>query len=353
MFRSKLFLVAVTLVLLVTAAFGTGSADAATGRLSASLSADKSAFAAGESAVVHVTIRNEGKVPAKILKWYTPFEDFEDGLLAIRRDGSEVPYVGAHYKRPAPTSADYLTLAPGESFTRSVDLGQYYDLSASGRYEIQFRVYSRYLRSERGTLSARESTLVSNKLALNIEGRTTFSAPIEPDVVSGSTTFTKCTAAQITDLTSARENASTYAANALSYLNAGTQGPRYTTWFGVYNLTRYNTAKSHFASISSAMDTASVNFNCGCKKTYYAYVYANQPYTIYLCKAFWTAPMTGTDSKAGTLIHEMSHFTVVAGTDDWVYGQAGAQNLAITDPAKAVDNADSHEYFAENTPFQP
>ena len=48
----------------------------------------------------------------------------------------------------------------------------------------------------------------------------------------------------------------------------------------------------------------------------------------------------------------MSHFNVVAGTDDHVYGQAGAKSLAISDPAAAVDNADSHEYFAENTPSQ-
>jgi peptidyl-Lys metalloendopeptidase len=35
-----------------------------------------------------------------------------------------------------------------------------------------------------------------------------------------------------------------------------------------------------------------------------------------------------------------------------VYGQSGAKSLAISDPNKAIDNADSHEYFAENTPAQ-
>jgi peptidyl-Lys metalloendopeptidase len=95
-----------------------------------------------------------------------------------------------------------------------------------------------------------------------------------------------------------------------------------------------------------------MTFDCGCKQNYYAYVYSNQPYRIYLCKAFWTAPMTGTDSKAGTLIHEVSHFDVVAGTDDHVYGQTNAKNLAISNPNNAVNNADNHEYFAENTPFQ-
>ena len=39
----------------------------------------------------------------------------------------------------------------------------------------------------------------------------------------------------------------------------------------------------------------------------------NKPYTIYLGRVFWTAPATGTDSQAGTLIHEISHFDVVAG----------------------------------------
>ena len=63
--------------------------------------------------------------------------------------------------------------------------------------------------------------------------------------------------------------------------------------------------------------------------------------------------MTGTDSKAGTLIHELTHFTVVAGTSDYAYGQSAAASLAISSPAKAIKNADSHEYFAENTPALP
>jgi len=100
------------------------------------------------------------------------------------------------------------------------------------------------------------------------------------------------------------------------------------------------------------MDNAGVAFDCKCKQNYYAYVYPNQPYNIYLCKVFWTAPLSGTDSKAGTLIHEMSHFNVVAGTDDVVYGQTGAMNLASNDPNLAITNADNHEYFAENTPPQ-
>jgi peptidyl-Lys metalloendopeptidase len=95
-----------------------------------------------------------------------------------------------------------------------------------------------------------------------------------------------------------------------------------------------------------------VTVDCGCREDYYAYVYPNQPYKIYVCNAFWSAPMTGTDSKGGTLVHEMSHFTVVAGTGDWAYGHEAAAALAVGNPERAIDNADSHEYFGENTPHQ-
>lgn len=342
MLKGKYFtFVLVFVLVLATLVSVTGAGAAPKSDLSVSISADKTSFSASDAVMVSVTISNNGKNPAKVLKWYTAVDEVEEAIFNVTRDGASVDYVGAHYKRPAPTGQDYVSLKSGESFTRSVDLGLYYDLSASGVYELEY--------------NADGTGLSSNKIQLAVEGRA--GTPIEdlasPLAVTGTTTFTGgCTATQQSNLNTARSNASSYAANALAYLNAGTQGPRFTTWFGVYNSSRYNTVKTHFGAISNAMDTAAVTFDCKCKKTYYAYVYANQPYKIYLCKAFWTAPATGTDSKAGTLIHEMSHFTVVAGTDDWAYGQTAAKNLAISNPTNAVDNADNHEYFAENTPFQ-
>jgi len=342
MLKGKYFtFVLVFVLVLATLVSVTGAGAAPKSDLSVSISADQTSFSASDAVMLSVTISNNGKNSARVLKWYTPAEEVEEPLFTITRDGSPVDYVGAHYKRTAPTGNDYITLKSGESFTSTVDLSLYYDLSASGVYEIEY--------------NTEVTSLSSNKLNATIEGRS--SEPIadlvSPLAVTGSTSYNKCTTAQQSSLVTARTDASNYATNALSYLTTGTQGPRYTTWFGVYNSIRYNTVKSHFTNIKSAMDTASVTFDCGCKKkNVYAYVYANQPYKIYLCGVFWTAPATGTDSKAGTLIHEMSHFTVVAGTDDWAYGQTNAKALAISNPTNAVDNADSHEYFAENTPAQ-
>ena len=154
-------------------------------------------------------------------------------------------------------------------------------------------------------------------------------------------------------LPNALSQALSYATNGYNYLNAGTAGARYTTWFGTYDSSRYSTVKSHFANIKSALGTQPIAFDCSCTESgTYAYVYPTQPYKIYVCGAFWSAPNAGTDSRGGTIVHETSHFDVVANTDDLAYGQTAAKSLARKSPTKAIRNADSHEYFGENTPAQ-
>ena len=328
-------------------------AFAATDGATVTLSVDAASFGAEQPVIVHVTLANTTDHTIKVLKWQTLVDDIEGPLFSIQRDGLPVAYIGPLYKRPAPTHENYIHLKAGESITSDVDIAMYYDLSVSGDYRISYDVASVDLYSEKGGPSREMARLTSNEISIMVSGRESQVLPLEAKKVSGTTSFSQCTTSQQNTLLSARTQASTYSTDALAYQLAGKQGARYTTWFGSYDAARYDTVTTHFSSISNAMDNAAVTFNCGCNKKYYAYVYPNQPYTIYLCRVFWSAPLTGTDSKAGTLVHEMSHFNVVARTSDWVYGQSGAKSLAITDPAKAVTNADNHEYFAENTPALP
>jgi peptidyl-Lys metalloendopeptidase len=82
-----------------------------------------------------------------------------------------------------------------------------------------------------------------------------------------------------------------------------------------------------------------------------AYVNTLIPKVVNLCGAFWRAQDSGTDSKAGTIVHEASHFLSNGGAQDYRYGHERCLELAINDPDLAIMNADSHEFFAENTPF--
>ena len=81
----------------------------------------------------------------------------------------------------------------------------------------------------------------------------------------------------------------------------------------------------------------------------FAYVSPNDTeHRIFLGGDYHRALNTGTDSRVGVLIHEMSHFADVGGTLDHEYSQAKCIELARDEPAKALYNADSFEYFMED-----
>lgn len=334
-------------------ALAQGSQELSTGNVSVRLSSEKATFGAGEQTSVTITLTNDSRHPVKLLKWYTPAEGLEEELLQVTLNGEAVAFTGPHYKRPAATEKDFLTLAPGESLTRTVDLSEVYDLSRTGIYGVRFEAPTQKVH---GNGARAAGLLKSNDMTLWIEGRALAKKPTDPTTppsASGISFSGRCSTTQQATITDAVSAARAMADDSTSYLNTTTPSgtPRYSTWFGAFSSSGWSTAKSHFTAIKDAFDTKPLTVDCSCKKSYYAYVYPNQPYIIYVCSAFWSAPMTGTDSKGGTLIHEMSHFTVVAGTDDHVYGQSGAKSLAISSPTQALDNADNHEYFAENTPF--
>jgi uncharacterized Zn-binding protein involved in type VI secretion len=87
------------------------------------------------------------------------------------------------------------------------------------------------------------------------------------------------------------------------------------------------------------------------KRDPYAFVFpTDKERRIYLGDPFHKAPATGQDSKAGILAHEMSHFRGVGDTKDHAYGVENSKRLAQKYPQRALENADSFEYYLENVP---
>ncbi|KAK7037542.1 hypothetical protein VNI00_011034 [Paramarasmius palmivorus] len=192
-----------------------------------------------------------------------------------------------------------------------------------------------------------------------------------PEKLEKKATYKSCSSTRQSKIDEAATAAHNYASSASSYLNSLSSGSsRYTTWFGTYTTSRKNTVANNFDAIKG-YSFHGETYDCSCTKpNVFAYVEGKSPlslhlyhsnlnlfsYTvgnygvIHLCGAFWDAPVTGTDSQAGTLVHEVSHFKRIAGTDDIVYGQSDARSLASSKPGQAVQNADNYEFFAENDP---
>lgn len=327
------------------------------------------------SGKVHFHIENNGTDSMHVLGWATPFEDVTSNMfVVVDQNGQRARYIGPYYKRSEPTAEDYFELKPGETRAVEIDLTAYYDMRAGGTYSVSYaprggelllearqverggaRLLARPIQTEASTLWV--DAAPDAGLTAPFRGRSPQHVlPTDENLVmaAASNSFIKCSNTQQAGIAPARDSAVSYAGGANSYISthsSATAGPRYSWWFGTSTSGNYALIGSHFTNLQSALSTQPYTFDCGCKqKRTYAFVYPDQAYTVHLCGAFWTAPNTGTDSRAGTLIHESSHFTVVAGTDDYAYGQTAAHNLALTNVAEAVMNADSHEYFAENNP---
>jgi len=314
---------------------------------------------------VQMKITNNSNEIVKVPYWQLPGASSESKLFQVLRNGAPVDFLGKMVKRGAPTEAELVTFQPRETKVVNVNLADNYDLSRSGSYTVAFQSYLDGARTATGRrvgdAAGRMARLGSAPLSLFVDADNRLNSlngnrrpPSSTVVYQNGVGYAACSSTQISGASNGLAQARNYSENAKGYLAGGTVGPRYTTWFGAYTSARYSTANQHFVAIDSAMDQSNnaIIIDCSCKQSYYAYVYPTQPYRIYVCNAFWSAPTAGTDSKGGTLIHEMSHFNAVAATDDHVYGQSGAKSLAISNPTNALDNADNHEYFAENTPNQ-
>jgi peptidyl-Lys metalloendopeptidase len=335
--------------------------------LTTTLEAQKNFVGAADDAVVKVTYRNDSADDIYLVRWQTALNGVEANLFDVSRDGQPVAYTGRLYKRATPGPKDYVRIPAGSTLSADVELSSVYDLSRTGEYAIRYQVALQDgLRADSSkSVSGFDGlrNLESNVLFLGVERDERAAgavaalvrvdearAPQDKALAPG---YVSCSSSRQSSLVTALSNAQAMSLKSRDYLNNLPTASRstdaaYKTWFGTYSSSNYSSVTNDYVNLYSTFSTKSFTFYCDCTDSSYAYVYANQPYNVHLCNAFWSAPSLGTDSKAGTLVHETSHFTVVASTQDYAYGQSACKSLAISNPKKAIHNADSHEYFAES-----
>ena len=143
----------------------------------------------------------------------------------------------------------------------------------------------------------------------------------------------------------------------------------YRRWFGPYSKNNAEIARSTLKAIYSTIATGQIRVIClnsddeGCEDETYAFVYPDEAFVVNICPQYFELPTMLTDrpesgnmdngTREGTLIHEISHFIRVAATDDIWYSRTTCEAEAQTDPRSAVRNADTYQYFAEDSTFYP
>ncbi|MFT5261272.1 MAG: peptidyl-Lys metalloendopeptidase [Saprospiraceae bacterium] len=300
----------------------------------------------------------------RFVRWHTPLEGtFTKDIFLVTLNGAIQSYQGRVLRRRPPQSSDYITLNPGEKVSTAIDLSGVYDMTQSGSYRIQFR--SNLLDVEVVTASSKRSAntapnaerITSQSLLLNLSNASKRTAPAQ---VAEASSFSSCSASQTNWIQDAHNRAIGLASeskNAMANTTAASRptAARYVKWFGSYSSARYQRVLDAFNKMSTALNTQNIQYICDCDQYFeqigvYAFVYSNDEYNVHICQNTFSLGVTGSDTRAGTIIHELSHFTVLGGTDDHGYGYNTALSLAISNPSNAVDNAENYLFFAENIP---
>ncbi|MCC4588940.1 hypothetical protein JWH11_07830 [Xanthomonas melonis] len=370
----------------------------AAGRLDIKLQNVKTAKVATAGASVTVTMSNTGDQSIEIPASYVP-ELGKDGVLQAnifnitQEDGSAVDYRGI-YVHNVRGSTGKVVLAPGQLTVKTIDLSLSYEIMPGRKYSVAIQPFVRYREQPEPKSKTNSADMKS------LRGATSNTIEITPQA-NNSQSFSNALdvqAAQVCDnsqrsaVQEAILNAGDlalqaviytqsllqYDANAIFFFN---QTPRYTKWYGTYGdpndmsspngmingeiAWRLHVNAIRLGRIQGQLPNAPmVSATCSCDKqgkvdpaTTIAWVNATEPYVINVCPIFFTLPAIGnaqnSDSKAGTILHETSHFNdgYTAGTSD-----LGDPNNPVED-AKfmagaardlAADNAYNIEYYSSN-----
>jgi len=347
-----------------------------TALLRATLTVDKPRVGANEPATVRFTLQNLSQQPLSILEWETPLEGVKNDIFAIEHDGHAVAYRGPLFTRGLPAPESYVRLAPRESVTAVVDLARFYAIDEPGTYRVRLRGRVSDLGTEDAAVLAasaqtarrlRPRPLGSNEVSFEQTGRRT--APPEPPPPSRRTAIAaapvfqgSCNAADKAAVETALDKSrieASLAAIGLAFLPTAQRplSQRTTKWFGSYDLARYELVVRNYVAIYNGLASRQITFICEDAGAHcgadIAFVSHLDPFRIHLCPAFFRLRDDGPDSKPGAILHEMSHFQVIAGTEDHCRYMLACADLAVASPGLAVDSAQNYAYFAENDPYIP
>ncbi|QRW06936.1 peptidyl-Lys metalloendopeptidase [Ceratobasidium sp. AG-Ba] len=244
----------------------------------------------------------------------------------------------------------YITLEPGQSVERVHSLAGVYDFSQSGPGWYKFTA-SRLFRhlNKSGSLERIRATSGSGQFRLS--GALSASRGVPVNRIKQVVSFNKCSPIQQNTIRLAAERADGYVDEALAFLaRRHRDGDQYSTWFGDYTKERRDDVVAGYEGIGH--HATRTTYDCECHAAageagVFTYVYPDTLGTIYVCDAFWDAPLFGLDSQAGAILQVNSQFVAYADASDTFFAQQECKDLAAENPLGAARNGNNYEYFAE------
>ena len=302
-----------------------------------------------------------------LLKRNTPLDGLYSPFVTVSRDGVPVQYEGiiVHY---APLSKnEFVPLRVGESISATVQLTDAFTFSSDGIYTITYANPLQVISEEQMDLQSvaviAHKIQVSEAVTINLENTHLLARP-EPEQSStnGESETVYIESCSSATLVNGNSDQRTNATNAHKKLcdqfgkarDAVKNDTMYRTWFGTYTTTRSNKVKSVLKTCKDGITGNTVIYDMNgpsCKSDWNAYNNPGGERKVFLCpnwhngiRDLYCRTGDGHASKESILAHEWTH--EFAYTQDYdTYGAEANKQMAKNDPDKAVNHADSYEYY--------
>ncbi|KAI0459187.1 neutral protease 2-like protein [Xylaria acuta] len=297
------------------------------------------------------TITNTGAEDLKVLKTGTILDSAPVEKVQVFQGSSRLDFQGVRLRisNAGFDEEAFQTIPAGQTIEVSFDAAELHDLATSGEYDFVANGVLSYAAAD-STEIAGAVPYSSNTLTAQVDGAE--AAHVR------SAFLNKRTAVQ-SDCTGTRLTATRNAVTACRSFAAAASSAALSNTAKVNEYFKSTSVGSRVASVFAKVISECGSTSSGASRTYCSDVYGacssnvlayTLPSASYIvnCPLYFSALPATTNTchaqdQATTTLHEVTHLTQVAGTDDLGYGYAAATRLSS---AQALNNADSYALFA-------
>ncbi|KAI1155685.1 neutral protease 2-like protein [Nemania diffusa] len=282
------------------------------------------------------TITNTGAEDLKVLKTGTILDSAPVEKVQVFRGNSKLEFQGIRLRVSNAGFAEesFQTIAAGQAIEINFDAAELHDLATSGAYDFVANGVLSYAAAD-STEIAGAVPYSSNTLTAEVGGAE--AAQVRTAFLNKRTSVqSDCTSSKLTSTRNAVTACRSFAAAASSAALSNTAKVNEYFIITECGSTTGGSSRTYCSDVYGA-----------CASNVLAYTLPSASYIVN-CPLYFSALPATTSSchaqdQATTTLHEVTHLTQVAGTDDLGYGYNAATRLSSS---QALNNADSYALFA-------
>ncbi|KAI0411750.1 neutral protease [Xylaria grammica] len=304
----------------------------------------------GNSAV-KASITNTGSSDLKVFKTGSLLDKAATEKVKVYQGKNKVDFSGVRLRVTSSNLPEtgFQTIKAGKTVSATFDAAELHDLSAGGAYDIVSKGALQYAAAGSNKIAG-SVPYSSNVLTAKVDG-TKASAAFKSFRAKRETVQDDCSGDELDATVNAINGAASLAQAAAEA--AGSDDDKLNEYFHSTDVRDqvvdvFNKVADETASTSSGAAYYCTDVYSSCSDGVLAYTLPSEDYIVNCPLFFSDLPAASSECHAqdqqSTALHETTHLSEIAGTDDNGYGYDAATALSTED---ALNNADSYALFAQ------